>query len=201
MDLPAELDAATAQIAEGEFHEAEERLLGFRQPARDVNDLHTLELVLPLLVLLYSSMRPRDLSKAEEFALERERVSDNSNSRLQTALLLYYAADDYPRAIDKLREAIDKTASDGDERTRYASLSLMGQALLDLNRRSEACIVLDEIERMIAARRPIVVGDETGFLEKARDQGLEVNRVRRLASELEPVCRDPEFRKRLQDLQ
>jgi hypothetical protein len=99
-----------------------------------------------------------------------------------------------------LQEAIGQGKVENDDSTVYSSLSVLGQALLQLDRKSEAVDVLKEIEQMVLAKKPVVIGDETLFFEGARAQGLEVPTIKRLASVLAPLCRDPEFESRLKAL-
>ena len=85
----------------------------------------------------------------------------------------------------------------------YQSLGLLGAALLDLHYRDEAIRVLYEIEKMIAARLQIVVGDETLFLERLHAEMKEAkipSTIQGIAKTLAPVCRDPEFAIRLKRL-
>ena len=119
---------------------------------------------------------------------------------LQTGMFQYYTAKDYQGAVAKLREAITKGKEEGDNRTVYSCLSLLGRALLELGRTNEAASVLGEIEQMLLDKKPFVVGDETAFLESARNRGLEVESVKRIAAALTPLCRDPEFTRRLKTL-
>ena len=73
----------------------------------------------------------------------------------------------------------------------------------DLRRDEEALGVLDEIRVMVSRRQRIVVGDETLFLERLRARTQDVDSIaiiRELAKTLSPVCRDKEFKARLQSL-
>lgn len=186
---------------ERKFEEAETKLLEAHREASKLNDVKALgEHILPLLVELYSSLEPPNLTKAEAFCREREQVDARAYSKLQTAMLLYHVARDYPRAVDKLEEAITQGKAESDESTVYSSLSVLGQALLQLDRKSEAVRVLKHIEQMIVAKKAFVVGDETLFLENARTRGLEVPTIKRLAAILAPLCRDAEFADRLRAL-
>lgn len=145
-------------------------------------------------------MEPRRLDRAERLSIEREALTANARSKLQTGMLLYYSAHDYSRSISKLREAIEQAKVENDDSTTYSSLSVLGQALLQLNYESEAAKVLTEIEQMIIAKKSFVVGDETAFLESAFAERIEVPTVRRIASILAPKCRDKDFKNRLSAL-
>lgn len=200
MNQRSRLGAVSEQIVRGEFRRAEAQLRQLYVEASEAEDTAALDLVFSLFVELYSSMDPPDLGKAEEFSLQRERVNDTAHNRLQSALLLYHAVGDHARAVEKAREAVAKSAADGDDPTRYASLSLLGQVLLDTNRNSDAIAALGDIEGMIAAKKALVAGDETPFLEGVFRRGLEQERVRRIAAALEPLCGEAQFRKRLRNL-
>lgn len=201
MDLHTLSDLVPDLIMQGKFEEAETKLLEAHRKASKENDVKALgEHILPLLVQLYCSLEPPDLIKAEAFSRERERVDARAYNKLQTGMMLYYVAKDYPRAVAKLEEAVSQGKAENDDSTVYSSLSVLGQALLQLDRRSEAVNVLEEIEQMVLAKKSFVVGDETLFLENARARALELPTIRRVASILAPVCRDPEFGNRLKAL-
>ena len=112
-------------------------------------------------------------------------------------MVLHHGLHDYSRAVPKLEEAISHARVERDDRTVYTSLSLLGQAHLELGHISEALAVLSELEEMAATKGTFVVGDETCFLENLKARRLETGRVARLASSLASVCRDPAFKERL----
>jgi tetratricopeptide (TPR) repeat protein len=201
MNLRTLSDLIPTLIIEGKFGDAETKLLEARRDALAVNDVKALgEHILPLLVNVYSSQEPPNLTKAEAYSRELEQVDPRAYTKLQTAMLLYHVAGDYPHAIAKLEQAVSQGKAENDESTVYSSLSVLGQALLQLDRKSEAVRVLKEIEQMVLTRKSFVVGDETLFLESARARGLELPTVKKLASVLAPLCRDPEFANRLRAL-
>jgi|SRR5208282_620014 len=201
MDLRTLSELVPVLIMEGKFEEAEVKLMEAYRKASEEHDAEALgEHVLPMLVQLHCSSEPPNLAKAEAFSLERERVDPRAYTKLQTAMMLYHVRGDHSRAVAKLQEAIDQGKEENDDSTVYSSLSVLGQALLQLGRKSEAAHVLKEIEQLILAKKAVVVGDETLFLEGARAQGLEVPTIKRLASTLAPLCRDPEFETRLKAL-
>lgn len=201
MDLRTLSDLIPTLIMKRKFGEAETKLLAAHQQALAVNDVKALgEHILPLLVHVYASQEPPNLTKAESYSRERERLDPRAYSKLQTAMLLYHVAGDYPRAVVKLEEAISQGRRENEDGTVYSSLSVLGQALLQLDRKGEAIRVLKETEQMVLTNKSIVVGDETPFLEGIRARGLELSTVKRLASVLAPLCRDPEFANRLRAL-
>jgi hypothetical protein len=53
---------------------------------------------------------------------------------------------------------------------------------------------------MFLDKRPFVVGDETAFLEDARKRGIKVQSIEAIPAALAPICRDPEFARRLKSL-
>jgi hypothetical protein len=145
-------------------------------------------------------MDPPSWAKAEALSMKRERLARVSYSKLQTAMILHHGAADYARAVPKLLEAIAHGKAEDDEKTVYTAMSLLGQGSLKLGDVDQALAVLSELEHMVARKGSFVVGDETPFLESLRERGLEVARVKRLASTLSKACRDPEFQKRLHSL-
>lgn len=200
LDVRDLIERASNLIRDKDFGSAEALLTEARQRATSVGDPQAQGLILSELIELYCLTEPARLREAERLALERENLMGDASSMLQTAMLFCHSLHDYSRTATKLRETIDKAAAEGDIRTAYTSLGLLGHALLQLDRKSEAVVVLKEIEQMVLANKAVVVGDETLFLEGARAQGLEVPTIKRLASTLAPLCRDPEFRGRLKAL-
>jgi tetratricopeptide (TPR) repeat protein len=157
-------DTVDRLLLKNQHAKAEEILLNAYNDAKEDSNSQKLDSILGHLVFVYSSSDPPNVSKAERFCFERERNQDTSYNKLQTAKTLYYLYGDYPRAMAKLREAINTGKTEDDQRTVYSSLSLLGQALLELNRTDEVSEVLGEIERMLLDKKPFVVGDETPFL-------------------------------------
>ena len=189
-------------IAGKQFDAAEVELHQAKLQASSAADLDALDDVLSLLVNLHLSKRPPDLTKAESYCLERERIG-TGYAKLQYAMTLYWAMDDSTRTVTKAREAIVASRQEGDDKTAYQSFGLLGLALLDLHQNDEAIRVLDEIQKMVAARLRIVVGDETLFLERLRAQTKDLKTIatiQGIAKTLWPVCRDPQFSARLQRL-
>jgi hypothetical protein len=190
------IDAGQFDIAEAELHQA-------RLQASEQTDRHILENVLSSLVTLFRAMEPPDFTKAESYCLELERVSGTGYAKLQTAMMLYWSMDNPGRTVTKAREAITAASQERDDGTLYQSFGLLGLALLDLHQGEEAVRVLGEIEKMVAARLRIVVGDETLFLERLFAKTKEANTrktIQGIAKVLWPVCRDSEFTTRLKAL-
>ena len=134
---------------------------------------------------------------------DRKHEIGRGYSKAQLAMSLYWEMDDPVGTIAKAREAITASTQEGDDGTAYQALSLLGLALLDTHQDEEALAVLDKICGMVSRRPRIVVGDETLFLERlrARTKDLKtITTIQGLAKTLAPVCRDPEFKARLQKL-
>jgi len=187
----------------GQFDSAEAKLHQARLQASDQADRYTLEQVLSLLVELYCIMQPPDLAKAESYSLERERISGTGQAKLQTAMMLYWSMHNPSRTVTKVQEAITAARQERDDKTVYQSFGLVGLALLDLHQEEEAARILGEIEKMVAARLRIVVGDETLFLERlfrATQEAKTKTTIQNIARILFPVCREPEFTARLKAL-
>ena len=190
------IDGKKFDAAEAELHQA-------KLQASNAADRQALDYVLSLLVTLSTVKEPPDLSKAEAYCLERERVIGTGYVKAQYAMTLYWAMDDAARTVTKSREAIAASRHEDDDKTVYQSFGLLGLALLDLHQEDESVRVLDEIHKMVAERRRIVVGDETLFLERLRAQTKDVKTIatiQEIAKTLSPVCRDPEFTARLKKL-
>ena len=200
MDIRELADTVDALIRRKQFAQADALLSEARKEAADKADLDTLDFVLSELAVLCRLMEPPDIVRAEEFCLEREAARNTGYNKWQTAMMLYWSAHDCSRTVTKAREAVQKAGEEGDTKTAYSALSLLGLALLELDRTDEASVTLREIEDMVRQRRPIVAGDETLFLERANTRGLERQTIKSIAIILAPVCRDAAFAKRLQAL-
>jgi hypothetical protein len=190
-------------IDSGKFDAAEVELHQAKLQASNAADHQALDHVLSLLVTLSSVKRPPDLSKAEAYCLEREQVIGTGYAKAEYAMTLYWTMDDPARTVTKAREAIAASRHENDDKTVYQLFGLLGLALLDLHQDEESIRVLDEIHKMVAERRRIVVGDETLFLERLRVQTKDVrtiSTIQKIATTLSPVCRDPEFTARLKKL-
>jgi len=197
MDLKSEIRKLTST---GRSDDAEKLLLDARAQLHETRDSEQLISVLDLLVELYSIHEPRDLAKADRICLERERVLPNAYSKLQTAMLRYWAANDSPGTIEKAQEAIAEGNEEGDHSTVYSAMCLLGMASLQIGDEGSATSVIAGIERMIGEGSKIIVGDEASFLEAAKARGLSVPAIQRIARRLAPVCRDPKFAQRLHAL-
>lgn len=200
MDIRELNEAASALIQRKKFAEAEALLLGARREAVEKVDLDTVDFVLSELTALCCQMEPTDITRAAEFCLEREAARNTGYNKWQTAMMLYWSAHNYSQTVTKAREAVQKATEEGDTKTTYSALSLLGLALLELDRTDEASAILGKIEDMVRQRKSLVVGDETLFLERANARGLERPTIRRIANTLAPVCRDATFASRLQAL-
>ena len=185
------------------FDAAEVELLRAKEEASNAADSDVLDHVFSLLVTVQRSKQPPDLAKAESYCLERERVVGTGYAKGQYAMTLYWAMDDPARTVAKAREAIAASKREGDDKSAYQALGLLGLALLDTQQDEEAHAVLDAIQVMVSRRLRIVVGDETLFLERLRARAKDTKTlatIRDLSRTLWPVCRDQEFKVRLQRL-
>ena len=186
-----------SRIRAGEYREVETELLARYEQAKRGADFITLSQTLGLLAKFYSLPFVEDLNKAETYYEEREQFFPGPETLLDFAMFLFYVKRNSSRALAKTQEVLAAAYELGDSSRAYTALSLKGRALLELGRSHEALDVLDELERMVAAKKSFVVGDETSFLECLRERALASNRVSLLASKLAPICRDPAFRERL----
>lgn len=193
-----QLSETIAEMLIAKHHaEAEQILLREYAAAKRSGDRHMLDAVLGLLAQLYVSSRPSNLIRGREVCAEREVNLASAYNMLQTGLFLYYAAEDPTAAAAKLLDAVAKAKEEGQDPTLYSSLSLLGCSLLDLGRVNEAAELLKEIERMVLEKRRFAPGDETTFLEKAFEENVEVDTVRKIATLVSPLCREAPFERRL----
>ena len=200
MDIRELDDAVSALIRRKKYAEAEALLQEARREAVEKADLDTADFVLSELTALCCQMEPPEIARAIEFCKERETIRNTGYNKWQTAMMLYWSAHNYSQTVAKAREAVQKSLDEADTKTAYSALSLLGLALLELDRADEAAAVLANIEDMVQQRKSLVVGDETLFLERANVRGLDRPTIRRIATILGPVCRDVTFAKRLQAL-
>lgn len=180
--------------------EAERLLLSVKRQVDETGDLQEKLLVISELIELYCVAEPDNLQQAVILSLEREALSGDAVSPLQTATLFSYVLGNDEGAVKKTGEAITLGRAQGDFSTVYTSLSVLGQSLLRLGRTPEAISSLGEIEAMVEAKNRIAVGDETAFLEALREQHLDDERVAKIASALVPRCRNKLFKERLESL-
>src|SRR3984957_15208599 len=200
MDIQKLDKTVDALIRTKQFAEAEAILSEARQEATDSADPNALDWVLSHFVFLCWAKEPPDVLRAKQFCLEREAAREPAYNKYRTARTYYWPANDHPRTVMKAREAVEKATDEGDTNTRYSALSLLGLALLDLDRSEEAGATLIEIYEMVRQRQRIVVGDETLFLERAHTGGLDRSILKSTAPPLAPVCRDKAFAERLPSL-
>ena len=203
MDLLKLDERITELIVAEKFDEAEAELHQAKLQASNAADHQALDRVLSLLVTLSTVKQPPDLSKAEAYCLERERAIGTGYVKAQYAMTLYWAMDDAARTVTKAREAIAASRHEDDDKTVYQTFGLLGLALLDLHHDDECIRLLDEIHKMVAERRRIVVGDETLFLERLRVRTKDIKTIatiQEIAKTLSAVCRDAEFTARLKKL-
>ena len=203
MDLLKLEERITKLIVSEQFDLAEAELQQAKLEAAQEADSYALEEVLSSLATLYRVKEPPDLAKAESYSLELERVSGTGYAKVQTAMMLYWSMHNPERTVMKAREGIITATAQQDDKTVYQGLSVLGLALLDLHQHDEAVRVLGEIERMVAARLRIVVGDETLFLERlfAQTKAEKTrNAIQEIARILWPVCREAAFANRLKTL-
>jgi hypothetical protein len=200
VDIRELSETVSALIQRKEFAEAETLLLEVRREAEEKVDLDTVDFVLSELTAVCCQMEPPDITRAAEFCREREAARNTGYNKWQTAMMFYWSAHNYSQTVTKAREAVQKATEEGDTKTAYSALSLLGLTLLELDRTDDAAAILGKIEDMIRQRKSLVVGDETLFLERANVRGLERPTIRRIANILAPVCRDAMFASRLQAL-
>lgn len=197
------VDRVSEMLAQGRAIEAEELLIASKAEAVAASDSGRTELIMSELISLYCTGEPRQYRKAEEVSLEREALKRDAGSRLQTAMLLFYSARDPKRAAAKAREAVEMSREQSDYVSLYSSVSLLGLVSVRLQHNDEALSLLNELEGIIhsdaalSSPRRFVVGDETTFLEALKERNLAGGQVRRIASALVSLCRDPSFGKRL----
>lgn len=190
-------DTVDELILSNQQEKAIEILLAEYESARSSGNRLELDSVFGHLVFAYGSSDPPNILLAHRFCLEREQNMSTAYNMLQTGMFLYYTADNYGEAVNKLREAITAGRREEDTRTVYSCLGVLGLALLRQGHHNETSEVLREIEQAIADKKPCVIGDETSFLEAARKAGFELDRVKKIAAILAPLCREPQFAQRL----
>src|ERR1700722_15154378 len=140
------IDEVSELIGAKRFLEAERLLLSAKRQVDETDDPQRQLLIMSELIALYCVAEPNNLPEAEKLSLEREALSGDASSRLQTAMIFKYTLHSDERTVQKAREAIELGWAQGDSSTVYTSLSLLGQSLLTLGRVPEAMSTLDEIE-------------------------------------------------------
>jgi len=200
MDIRQLSETVTGLIRRKQFGQAEAMLSAARQETTESGDFDALDFVLSEFAALCGQMEPPDIARVEAFCLEREAVRNTGYNKWQTAMTFYWVVRDSRRTVIKSREAVQKATEEKDSKTLYSALSLLGLALLELDRIEEAGATLNEIGNMARRKMRIVVGDETLFLERANERGLDRPTIKDIANILAPVCRDQSFAERLRAL-
>ena len=170
-----ELDQRVMKLlTSGQFDSAEAELHQARLQASERADRYTLEQVLSSLVELYCTMQPSDLTKAESYSLERERISGTGQAKLETAMLLYWSMHNPSRTVTKVQEAITAASQERDDMTVYQSFGLLGLALLDLHQNEEACgcIACHQI-----GIKPVIQQDHTKEFAIGAGPVREINKI------------------------
>lgn len=198
---PRQLDKTIDDLILSNQHEKAKRILiDEYEKAKKSGDKDSIDAVLGHLVFLCAANDPPCLNEGRDFCSLREANKATAYNALQTGLFEYYSAGSYTNAMRKLREAKEKGEREGDSRTAYSALGHLGRAYLESGQLGEAAVAIRAIEQALFDQKAFVVGDETAFLEAARDKGLEPEAVRRIAAALSPLCHDPKFKRRLEHL-
>jgi len=187
-------------VLSNQYQKAKEILVDEYESVKKAGDKKSVDAVLGLLVFVCGASDPPCLTEGRDFCILREANIGTAYNALQTALFEYYGTGNYANSLQKLQEARDKGEREGDSRTTYSALGHLGRAYLEIGKKNEAAEVIRAMEQSLSNREAFVVGDETVFLEAARDKGLELEAVKRLASRLAPLCHDPTFKRRLENL-
>lgn len=193
-------DSVGKLLRQGKYSEAEQLISSYHRKALAEDDKEMLNCVFRAFVHLYCSTDPPNLEKAEHFSMEREKNSDSSYNKLQTAMFFFYVAGQYERAVAKLEEAIARAKKEKDVASLYSSTALLGQAFLKLGRTEDAAQMIVQLHGIITSNKGFPVGDETAFLQAAKESGVEILLVRDIAGRLAPRCSDPDFAHRLWEL-
>jgi hypothetical protein len=187
-------------IVERRFDRAESLMLSEYESAKQSGDKIMLDRILARLAFTYSVSSPPKTERGLQCCIQREANMNTAYNKLQTGIFLHDSVKDYPAAAAKLVETIARGKEEEDDRTVYTSLNLLGRVYLELDRLDKATDILAQLEHMLVDKKPFVVGDETVFLESAFRRGIRPQSLKRFASALAQVCRDPEFRERLKTL-
>jgi hypothetical protein len=127
MPDPSSLESRVWELWKaGAFDAAERSLLDAKARASLAGDWVAVSQCLRLLVNHYCLQKPIDAGAAEAAAGERERLDRTASVLLQTALMRYWACDDFSGALAKATEAFQLAESSDDEPTAYAALALTG---------------------------------------------------------------------------
>ncbi|HKW75813.1 MAG TPA: hypothetical protein VJN64_09830 [Terriglobales bacterium] len=186
---------------EREFHEllhsarskkAEELLLTLYSELKTTKS-KDLEFIVSLLAHLYSMPETEDIQKAEACFLEREELSPGAYVKSQTAMFYLYVAQDFNKTIAKVSE-ISNSEATADPGSYYSALTLQGQALLHLDRKSDVRSVLEKLLGLIeGGSSSLPYGDEVNFLQAAMKDGSLKNKCREILNLTVPKMRSREY--------
>ena len=181
-------------IQKGREQKAEERMLQAYSQLKAENRAQELEHVVFRLAHFYSMPGQEDLQKAEQYFIEREALSPTSYNKYQTATFYFFVLSDSKQAINKINEI---STSETDRSSYYSALCLKGQALVKLQRFSEAGTVITELLEFVKiSPRGLPFGDEVGLLQTAIAVPLLAQRCRELLKLVIPKMRSQEYREK-----
>jgi len=179
-------------LTDHKFNQAESFLLQCLAQFREANEKEDLEYIVGRLAQFYSMPEMEDRPKADHFYLERENLSKDAHSKLQTATFYFYVLQDFPKTIAKIDE-IGKLRRHVDP-DYYSGLSLKGQALIECDDLQGVSDVLEEMQTMTETTRArLPYGDEMNFLERAISIPRFESKCRRILATIIPCMRSPEY--------
>jgi hypothetical protein len=183
-----------------QLNEAETFLLRCYEELKLTDQTEDLEYVIGALAHFYSMPETEDRGRAERFFLEREGLSGDLHSKLETATFYFYVLRDFSKTVEKVKE-MGVVHGAHSSPSYYSALSLMGQALLELNRIEEADRILKEMYVMVQSDEThLPYGDEINFLEHASLHPALASKCRLVAVDILPRIRSKEYAKRAQRL-
>jgi len=177
-----------------EYAQAEQELLDACAELRQAGEIRGLTCVMGLLANLYSLPMYEDLAKAAEFFEEREMLSPEPYTFLQTTLFNFYVLRDFGKTIAKADEIKSRWDISHDRPSHYSATALRGEALLELGKTDATKEVLEEILGMIRSEPlGLPYGDEINLLSATVSRPDLAERSRDILKLIIPRIRSMEY--------
>jgi tetratricopeptide (TPR) repeat protein len=185
-------------IQAGKYREAEQLLTQKYEELKRRDPNNDLRYIVNKLAQLYCLPFAENLDKAKGYYAELERTFPGRETDADLAMFYFYTLRDFDKTIQKVRQmgSLEEQRKT-DIPSYYTSLTLLGQALLNLGRSHEAEKVLLDLTKLVDLfPRQVPCGDEMNFLEEMTKRQVAPVLCKHLLGFVIPRLRDPEYQSR-----
>ena len=189
-------------IRQGDYGTAEKLLLQEYCLATQKNRTEALEDILLLLAQLY--VVTRQYKAAEERYLERERISPASiAAKTSTATFYFWGIRRPGKALAKLNEIRIRENGRGFRSnidSWYRALNLKGRVLLALGRKRAACVLLEELVKLVQDHFRAIETPELELIEEMSERKLAAPLCHKYLRLIEAKIRSRDYKRRASEL-